>query len=255
VFFNSHYHRDEFLEELPRFLKRFPAPRPLFAVQRIRDKSEVLTLGCDLRPLDRERDAGRAWRREAGAPVVLWNHRWEFDKNPEDFFHVLLRLKEEGLRFRVVLAGERAGGHPAVFDEARGRLADEILSAGPFADRAAYARALWASDLAVSTSDHDFFGVAVVEAMYCGAYPLLPNRLSYPELLPPPLGERHLYLHRENLLTRLRSLIGHGPIAPDALVREAAARHDWSARIEDYDGRLEQMADRRTGRLDSLRNG
>ena len=52
---------------------------------------------------------------------------------------------------------------------------------GPFQE---YAALLWAADLVVSTAIHEFFGVAVVEAIYCGCRPVLPWRLSYPELIP-----------------------------------------------------------------------
>lgn len=248
AFFNSAYHHQAFFEELPRFLKHFPDCLPHFAIPRIAEKSVVLPLGCDLGSLDPQREEGRRWAERAGGPVVLWNHRWEFDKNPEEFFWALFRLKEEGLRFRVIVAGQRSSRWPRVFDEARVRLRDELLSFGPLPSRAAYARALWASDIVVSTSEHEFFGVAVVEALYCGAYPLLPRRLSYPELIPEPLHGRHLYIHRANLLTKLRMLLAHGPIEPDPLLRETAGRHDWSRSIEAYDNHLEDILRRRAER-------
>ena len=242
VFFNSTYHRNEFFEELPKFLRRFPDYVPHFAVREIEKKSEVLTLGCDLASLDSCRNRQEAHPHGERVPVLLWNHRWEFDKNPDDFFWSLFRLKEEGAAFRVIVAGERSIRWPEVFDLAERMLEDEIISFGPLRDRDSYGRALWEADLSVSTSEHDFFGVSVVEAMYCGCYPVLPDRLSYPELIPEHYHGRHLYLHRENLLTRLRSLVRQGPVAPGPALREAAARHDWSCRIRDYDDRLEAVA-------------
>ena len=40
------------------------------------------------------------------------------------------------------------------------------------------------ADWVLSTADHEFFGIAVVEALFAGCLPWLPERLSYRELLP-----------------------------------------------------------------------
>ena len=42
---------------------------------------------------------------------------------------------------------------------------------------------LQSADIYVSTAAHEFFGIAAVEAIAAGCYPLLPRRLSYPELV------------------------------------------------------------------------
>ena len=39
-------------------------------------------------------------------PLILWNHRWEYDKNPEEFLQALLRLDEQGLDFRLAILGK-----------------------------------------------------------------------------------------------------------------------------------------------------
>ncbi len=39
-----------------------------------------------------------------------------------------------------------------------------------------------AADILPVTSIHEFFGISVMEAIYCGCYPILPRRLTYPEL-------------------------------------------------------------------------
>lgn len=42
-----------------------------------------------------------------GAPPlrIAWNHRWEHDKGPEDFFDALKSLHAAGLRFQVAVLG------------------------------------------------------------------------------------------------------------------------------------------------------
>ena len=56
--------------------------------------------------------------------VILWNHRWEFEKNPETFFDVVFFLAEEGVPFKLALVGEATRKWPPVFERARKRLAD-----------------------------------------------------------------------------------------------------------------------------------
>ena len=38
-------------------------------------------------------------------PLILWNLRWEYDKNPASFFRVLDEVAARDQPFRVVLAG------------------------------------------------------------------------------------------------------------------------------------------------------
>ena len=45
------------------------------------------------------------------------------------------------------------------------------------------------ADILPVTSNQEFFGASVMEAIYCGTKPILPNSLAYPELIPP---EHHL---------------------------------------------------------------
>lgn len=70
---------------------------------------------------------------------------------------------------------------------------------------ASYPDVLLASDVVVSTARHEFFGVAPVEAMAAGCVPLLPDRLSYPELVPSAFHGAVLY--RRRLFDRLRAVL------------------------------------------------
>ena len=231
VWFNSHYHRDTFLDAVPPFLNRMPDFRPLEAVDVIRDKAEVRQPGvaCLTR---------RSAARPAGPLRILWAARWEFDKNPECLFEALERLDEAGVPFRVSVLGESFRETPEVFERARGRFRGQIEDWGYQSRRSDYQRALLRADVYVSTALHEFFGIGTVEAMSAGAFPLLPRRLSYPELLdltPRGAMETHFYDGgAAQLARRLRDLSEHleatGSVWGSTRERcaELASRFCWS---------------------------
>lgn len=204
VWFNSGFHRDEFLDAARKFLKRMPDFQPLEAVERIAEKTAVHSPGIE--PIEPGADA-----RGGAAPVVLWAARWEHDKNPEDFFAVVEKLANKGLAFRINVIGEQFRERPAVFDWAAKALADRIGRWGYQPSRGEYLAALRESDIVVSTAAHEFFGIGVLEAIAAGCRPLLPNRLAYPQLLTvagcePP--EKYLYNGTAgDLCVKLESLI------------------------------------------------
>ena len=61
---------------------------------------------------------------------------------------------------------------------------DRIIHDGYARDREAYWHLVASADWVHSTARHEFFGVAVVEALLAGCLPWLPMRLSDPEILP-----------------------------------------------------------------------
>jgi len=250
LFFNSAYHRDGFFDELPRLLKHFPDYNELDSVEALRAKSQVLPLGLDLRRFDayqlhlhlRRSAAQVQVSAISRRPLLLWNHRWEYDKNPEEFFRALFILAERGLDFGLVILGESFRRQPSEFLEAQRRLGERVRHAGYVPDFADYARWLWQADLLPVTSRHDFFGSSVVEAVYCGCFPLLPRRLSYPELIPAEYHDLCFYRDFDDLVARLTSAVEHGsPLQPAAL-QNAVARFDWRDMAPLYDERLEALA-------------
>ena len=76
IFFNSQFHKNAFLGALPNFLKGFPDYNELSSIKKIKEKSEVLHLGMDLQKFDKYQ------KEKNQKPLILWNHRWEYDKNP-----------------------------------------------------------------------------------------------------------------------------------------------------------------------------
>lgn len=79
------------------------------------------------------------------------------------------------LRARMT-SGEQYEETPAIFEMARERLAAHIERWGRLPSRADYWAEMCTCDVVVSTATHEFFGVAVLEAVYAGCLALLPNR-------------------------------------------------------------------------------
>ena len=96
--------------------------------------------------------------------------------------------------------------------------------------------------MVVSCAVQEFFGISVIEAMYCGCMPILPRRLSYPELLPAALHGRCLYDDHAGLVAQLAAAIDDLPNLPRNTVRGVAARYDWQALAPAYDALFEQIA-------------
>jgi len=248
VLFNSGYHRDVFLGALPGFLKGFPDACEAATVPQIASKSRVLPLGVDLRRLDQHRPAGGS---AAGPPLLLWNHRWEYDKDPEAFFSALYQLADQGVEFRLAVLGESFGRAPAVFGEARERLAGKVVQWGYLESFAQYAGWLWRADILPVTSRQEFFGASVVQALYCGCAALLPDRLAYPEHVPARERGRLLYRGDESLADRLRVLLDR-PDRGAVSLRSFVARYDWEQLAPVYDDFFEALAAGRPGEVPAL---
>lgn len=242
VWFNSQYHLDAFFVQLPNMLKHFADNNELQVVDVLRQRSAVLPLGLDLRQMDALKpNAAPA----SGAPVLLWNHRWEEEKNPQRFVETLHWLKSDGVPFRVAFAGEKPGQSATVFDEALTSFAAETIQFGHVADFQQYVALLWQSDIVVSTAFQDFFGSAVAEAIYTGCIPALPDRLNYPYLLPEAARESLLYHDKGSALAHLLKRMLNGEIQPDrTALRQHIAQFDWSLIAPQYDSALEALRPR-----------
>lgn len=239
VYFNSAYHHDVFFDELPRLLRHFPDHNNLPTIDRLRARSAVLPLGLDLQRFDAHRPA--AARDPVGPRLVLWNHRWDHDKNPRPFFEALFRLADEGVPFEVAMVGENTRHSAPDFDAARERLGVRVVRFGSADSVAEYARLLWQVHVVVSTSNQDFFGVSVSEAIYCGAWPLLARRLNYPALVPLAWHAGTLFDDDAALVDPLRArLLDPRPAPPD--LRAHVAAYDWHVMAPRYDAAFADLA-------------
>ena len=158
--------------------------------------------------------------------TVAWPHRHQVDKGP-GALRALATRYSEAWQLQWCLLGERRGPVPAAIARLRQEQAQFIVHDGFCEDKRDYLRQLAAANWVCSTAKHEFFGIAVVEALLMGCLPWLPNRLSYPELLPQEARQLHpgmvLDDAKRHSLGKAIALHLKPAIAPEATARMEAA--------------------------------
>lgn len=236
VVFNSHYHRDAFFEAVTPFLKNFPDYRQLDLVDQVYTKTSVIGVGIIVRIPHKS---------DGQAPIVLWNQRWEYDKNPVEMFEVLYELADRDLPFQLAVTGENFRQLPTEFAAAQERLADRIIQFG-FASPDDYDQIIARADVVFSSAEHEFFGVSVAEAVAARAFPVLPNRLSYPELIPARAHGACLYDTKEQAV----GLVAAALVDPEhraritAITEPAMEQFEWQAIAATYDELVDTLGHR-----------
>ncbi|KAG5865955.1 hypothetical protein JTB14_012185 [Gonioctena quinquepunctata] len=141
-----------FLQNINKIVKLLPDNRPNSLECAIRKKCEVLYF-----PVSFPQEVTE--ERFSSTLHIVWPHRWEFDKGPEDFFKVMLRLKTENYSFKLSVLGGMYADVPEVFNEAKQNFTDEIIHFGYVEKREEYFQILRRSHIVLSTAKHEFFGV------------------------------------------------------------------------------------------------
>lgn len=202
VVFNSHFHLNAFIADARHCIRQMPDFRPGWMIERIRKKTRVIYPGCRF-----EAGAIELEQRDETRPLIIWNHRWDHDKNPRVFFDALTRLKNRQIPFSLALLGEKSDMYPRVFDKAREKFKQEILVFGYVESRDHYVAWLNKGAIVVSSAIQENFGISIVEAARYGCLPLLPDRLSYPEIMPKAFHSEVLYPTEQDLAAKLEDRV------------------------------------------------
>ena len=229
ILFNSSFHMNSFLNSLPIFLRQFPDHQELDTINSIRDKAKLLYLGMDLKIFDRYKSSHK------GVPIILWNHRWEYDKNPELFFKVLNQIKDDGHNYGLIVLGENFSQSPTIFEKSKDSLKDKIVHWGYAKSFDEYAKWLWMADILPVTSNQEFFGASVMEAIYCRTWPILPNSLAYPELIPQEHHLDVLYKNENELYKKVCNALKSNKKLKRTALGTIAQKFDWNKMAPLYD--------------------
>jgi len=212
VLFNSQWNRDSFLAGVDALLERMPDAVPKALSARLAAKSQVIPV-----PLKPIKLNGAIVRDEQ---LIVWNHRWEYDKAPEVFAEALELLAKRGVDFRLALLGSRPVTTPHALMTVQTQF-DPVIVANAHLPRADYERTLSQAAIAVSTAIHEFQGLAMLEAASAGAVPLVPDTLVYPEHF--ALAYRYQASNTQALAERLAHWLDRErPKAPDVSAWEPA---------------------------------
>lgn len=242
ILFNSQFHQTSFITAIAEFMDRMP-DCPIPGIEdKILVKSDVMYPGLDFSSDTNKHGMVR------NKPLIIWNHRWSYDKNAPSFFYALDAMIKRGLEFEVALLGECPGWIPGEFEEAKDRLGKRVVQYGFLENKNDYINWLKQGSLALSTARQENFGMSMVEAVKYGCIPLLPHRLSYPEILPEEFHQDFLYSNQKQFLDKLEKLLitwnTWEHIQCD--LSHAMDRFSWEYIIDDYDHVLEGLCRQKT---------
>ena len=184
--------------------------------------------------------------RGAGPPLILWNQRWEHDKGPDEFVALIEALAAMGLSTSRLRWSESSSSRLPNRSSASRSFSAIAWSRSASLSDDEYVDLLRRADIVVSTADHEFFGIAIVEAMAAGAFPVLPNRLvlsrnGYRRALSRPMSVRRRCRISSRAFAgrsrtdRKRSRSRQRP------GRRRSAKFDWSIVAAEYDKALRAL--------------
>ena len=119
------------------------------------------------------------------------------------------------------------------FAKAKEKLQSKILHWGYAESFDDYKKWMNRADILPVTSRQDFFGGSVIEAMYCGCIPLLPNRLAFPEHIPVEYHSQLLYESEIDFYEKLKRMILN--LNQTIPVKNFVAGYDWTTFVSYYD--------------------
>lgn len=213
IVFNTDFNRQTFLNGVSALLKKLPDHIPSGIPQTLEEKSHVLAV-----PLPRH--CFQAHQAVAGPLHIVWNHRWEYDKGPDQLLAAIEALSQSGASVKFHIVGQQFRQQPSAFATIHEKYPHMLGEWGYIPSAQAYRKLLRQADVVLSTAHHDFQGIAVLEGVAAGAIPVVPDRLAYQELFDQrfryPSGEQETTL-LVSQLTQLAALKQENalPAAPD----------------------------------------
>lgn len=176
IIFNSQYNYQTFISGLAAFLKKMPDEVPAKTIELITQKCGIIPVPITVAPIVPLNNNGNT------EPVLLWNHRWEYDKGPQQLYNVIEALHQREFIFKLNIIGQQFRVIPDEFKKIESKYSEVLINFGFIESIDEYRSILESSDFVLSTALHDFQGLAILEAVAAGCIPVVPARLAYTEI-------------------------------------------------------------------------
>ena len=180
-------------------------------------------------PLGVDLDTFRPRRPQARDGVLLVHcGRLSPEKKPQRSLTTLASLRAEGLRARMVVAGDGP-----LRDRLERRAAAEglpVTFAGFLAGRAELAALLGSADVVLAPGPAETFGLAALEGLACGT----PVVASAESALPEVVGDAGASVAGEDLSAGVRAVLARPEAARRAAARARAERFGWAAAVRAF---------------------
>jgi len=212
LLFNSTYNQVTFLNGVDRLLKLLPDEVPKNISNLLEKKSEILPVAITQVANTRVENT-RVEKTASKIPqLILWNHRWDYDKAPQVFSDALHKLNKMDVDFKLALLGDRPNKKPAALLEIERQFSDKIII-NDKVSKEDYLKYLSLSSIVVSTAIHEFQGLSMLEAVSAGAIPVVPDDLCYKEQYPSDF--RYKAGDSDALSEKLYTFLNTKPEVPD----------------------------------------
>lgn len=201
--FNSYFHKDDFYKKARKELKKFNLDDLYVVLDKKYNSSSVVYPGFDIKniiPFNNK-------KQKNNIPILLWNHRWSKDKDYFMFFSMMRHLKKSGYKFKLNVFGEAVLANNNDFMYFKEQMEAHINKFGFLSSKTEYYEEVSKSDIVISTAIEENFGISIVESMYLGVSPILPNRLSYTDLIPKKYHKDILYNSYDDALLKIKDIL------------------------------------------------
>ncbi|MFY0678649.1 MAG: DUF3524 domain-containing protein [Neptuniibacter sp.] len=178
VLFNSNYNLTTFFAGLDALLKKLPDCVPHNVVEALKKRCKIIPV--PLNPFVFQQEL-----KKESVFNIVWNHRWEYDKNPKLLLRGMEVFQNYEINFKLHVVGKHFRKVPDEFYQLKELMGDKIGEWGYMESRQDYIQLLDKADVVLSTAIHDFQGISVLEGVAAGAVPVVPDRLAYKELFDP----------------------------------------------------------------------